>query len=702
MTIAASTPVGLRRHVVWVVVALAAGWCLLLAGAGAALAAPGWSQQSPGVSGDLHGIACTDGYHAWTVGDGGVVARTTDGGATWETEPTGVTAALLGATFANANDGWVTGVGGLVLATTDGGATWATQDAGTTAQLNAVAAVGANDVWAAGAAGVVLRSTDGGATWAAQTSGTGADLADVTFVDAWRGWAVGAGGTIVATTNGGATWAPQTSGTLADLAGVAFADATNGWAVGAQGTILHTTDGGAAWAVQGSATAADLRAVAFANASKGWAAGKGGAIVATTNGGTTWKKQSSGSTADLASAAFGGVRNGWAVGAGGTVLRTISGGLADNAPPNVTVSGLQTSRKTGWRHSAQTVTLKATDAVSGLAAVHYGIDGAPTQVYDGPFSVSDAGSHAVKYWATDRAGNVSPKTTRYVNIDTSKPVCVAHKAVTTRPELQVKLAYRVRDALPTCGRANVTIRVYRGTRVVKTIHVKHVAVNTNLTRRWTADLPAGRYHWVVSVRDIAGNVQSKKGRRSLTVKAWSVVSIGDVQRRLVALRYLPAGAVTGGANYRTSQALTAFQAWNGLTRDGVAGPATRARLGAVARPRPKPQAIDGRFAEIFRAKGVILFVRGTTLVRVVHCSTGRAGLETPAGSFAVYMKSVNWWSTEYDSWMPYASFFTGGCAVHEYPDVPAYPASHGCVRVPAPEAPWAYSFLVMGTPVIVY
>jgi len=155
-------------------------------------------------------------------------------------------------------------------------------------------------------------------------------------------------------------------------------------------------------------------------------------------------------------------------------------------------------------------------------------------------------------------------------------------------------------------------------------------------------------------------------------------------------------------NYRTAQALIAFQAWSGLTRDGVAGPATRARLGAVARPRPKPQDVSGRFAEIFRARGVILFVRGTTLVRAVHCSTGRPGLETPAGSFAVYMKSTNWWSTEYDSWMPYASFFTGGCAVHEYPDVPAYPASHGCVRVPAPEAPWAYSFLVMGTPVIVY
>ena len=52
--------------------------------------------------------------------------------------------------------------------------------------------------------------------------------------------------------------------------------------------------------------------------------------------------------------------------------------------------------------------------------------------------------------------------------------------------------------------------------------------------------------------------------------------------------------------------------------------------------------------------------------------------------------------------MPWASYFDGGFAMHAYPYVPAYPASHGCVRLPAPEAPRVYSFAIEGTPVYVY
>ena len=33
---------------------------------------------------------------------------------------------------------------------------------------------------------------------------------------------------------------------------------------------------------------------------------------------------------------------------------------------------------------------------------------------------------------------------------------------------------------------------------------------------------------------------------------------------------------------------------------------------------------------------------------------------------------------------------------------PTYPASHGCVRVPAPEAPGVYRFASIGTVVVVY
>ena len=86
----------------------------------------------------------------------------------------------------------------------------------------------------------------------------------------------------------------------------------------------------------------------------------------------------------------------------------------------------------------------------------------------------------------------------------------------------------------------------------------------------------------------------------------------------------------------------------------------------------------------------------------MHASTGAPGRDTPAGQFAVYRKEQLSWSIQFKVWMPWASYFTGGIALHAYPDVPAYPASHGCVRLSAPEAQKVYDFAVQGTPVYVY
>lgn len=58
-----------------------------------------------------------------------------------------------------------------------------------------------------------------------------------------------------------------------------------------------------------------------------------------------------------------------------------------------------------------------------------------------------------------------------------------------------------------------------------------------------------------------------------------------------------------------------------------------------------------------------------------------------------------WWSAPFHEWLPYALPFVGGIAFHEFPDVPAYPASHGCVRQLPSVAPWTYRFAYMGMPV---
>jgi len=175
-----------------------------------------------------------------------------------------------------------------------------------------------------------------------------------------------------------------------------------------------------------------------------------------------------------------------------------------------------------------------------------------------------------------------------------------------------------------------------------------------------------------------------------------------VQTSLAALGYLPQDAVTGVYDYRTMQAVIAFQAWEGLQRDGVVGPQTSKRLATAARPLPLSRA-PGRHVEIYRQRGVVLLVDGAKLVRAIHTSTGIGGddpdLGTPPGTWKIYRKELRSWSVPYKTWLPYASYWNAGWALHGYADVPARPASHGCARLPLVEAKVVWDFVSIGTPV---
>ena len=172
-----------------------------------------------------------------------------------------------------------------------------------------------------------------------------------------------------------------------------------------------------------------------------------------------------------------------------------------------------------------------------------------------------------------------------------------------------------------------------------------------------------------------------------------------LQRRLAALRYLPAGYSTGSVDYRTEQAVIAFQGWESLARDGVVGPQTLARLRVASAPRA--WSTTTRHIELHLARQVLLLVGDGQVQRAIHVSTAAPGHVTPTGTYTIYRKEQMSWSVPFQVWMPYASYFTGGYALHEYPDVPPYPASHGCVRVPAGDSVVVWDFATLGTPIII-
>ena len=80
----------------------------------------------------------------------------------------------------------------------------------------------------------------------------------------------------------------------------------------------------------------------------------------------------------------------------------------------------------------------------------------------------------------------------------------------------------------------------------------------------------------------------------------------------------------------------------------------------------------------------------------VATSTGATG-NTPLGTWHVYRKVGG-----FDWVLYYPSYFLRGFAVHGYPDVPPYPASHGCARIPMWIAQTVYAQIGYGSTVYVY
>lgn len=77
-------------------------------------------------------------------------------------------------------------------------------------------------------------------------------------------------------------------------------------------------------------------------------------------------------------------------------------------------------------------------------------------------------------------------------------------------------------------------------------------------------------------------------------------------------------------------------------------------------------------------------------------STGKKGYATPTGTFAITNKYRNWTSTIYDASMP--CFQRLSCSDFGFHQgvVPGYPASHGCIRVPAGNAQKLFSLTELG------
>ena len=96
---------------------------------------------------------------------------------------------------------------------------------------------------------------------------------------------------------------------------------------------------------------------------------------------------------------------------------------ADTVPPVTALNLEGVAGSEGWYRSAVVVTLSARDDDdgSGVAAIHYRLNGGELRLYEGPFAVDAEGTTAIAAHAVDRAGNVEEASPVMVRIDTQPP-----------------------------------------------------------------------------------------------------------------------------------------------------------------------------------------------------------------------------------------------------------------------------------------
>ena len=292
-----------------------------------------------------------------------------------------------------------------------------------------------------------------------------------------------------------------------------------------------------------------------------------------------------------------------------------------------------------------------------------------------------------------RAGRAGTYQLRYGRIS-SRPT-----PVRIRPVLEASLARsrlvgqslvvvaRVRPAA--AGR--ISVRVWRSGRELRTT-ARRASVRRPLdtsragSYRVRVALVPGRGYARVAKELSATVVQPHLGPGSVGP------SVLALERRLSTLRYaLP--RVDGQYGLDTVEALLAFQKVHGLPWTGrVDGRVWR----LLARARTPAARYPGSHIEISKGRQYLLVVRGGRVQTVVHVSTGATG-NTPIGRWQVYRKVPGW---DWVLWYP--MYFLRGFAIHGYPSVPAYPASHGCVRVPMWIAPSLYASNPYGQTIYVY
>jgi lipoprotein-anchoring transpeptidase ErfK/SrfK len=158
-------------------------------------------------------------------------------------------------------------------------------------------------------------------------------------------------------------------------------------------------------------------------------------------------------------------------------------------------------------------------------------------------------------------------------------------------------------------------------------------------------------------------------------------------------------ATSSGKKYTqvTAWGVLAFRKVNGMSRvqNATSGIFRTLAEGKGAYQVQHPGA--GRHAEVSLAKQVLVLIEGDKPKLTFPISSGAMATPSDAGGYRFYRKDPGFNSLG----MYYSVYYNRGEATHGYHSVPTHPASHGCIRIPIPQARQVYNWVQIGMPIFV-
>ena len=157
-------------------------------------------------------------------------------------------------------------------------------------------------------------------------------------------------------------------------------------------------------------------------------------------------------------------------------------------------------------------------------------------------------------------------------------------------------------------------------------------------------------------------------------------------------------STSGRFDGATARAVIAFRKTNKMSRNSsVSAKVFEMLLNGQGGYRLKyPRA--GKHVEADLSRQVLVLARNGKAERIYHTSTGAPSTPTVLGSFRFYRKQPG----TNAKGMVHSWYFIRGYAIHGYKSVPTSPASHGCLRVPIPNALSIFRWVKMGDRIFVY